>query len=90
MYPENVEFQIFKNFQKCLKKNHSKFQNFRSILRHFKPLEANSDAESNASDSSNDSNDSSSLSEASVKTSDDSEDGSEDSGRNFGLKLIEL
>ena len=59
-------------------------------MRHFKPPEANSDAESNASDSSNDSNDSNSLSEASVKTYDDSEDGSEDSGRNFGLKLIEL
>ena len=67
-------------------------QNFKisSILRHFKPLEANSDADSNASDTSNDSNDSNSLSEASVKTSDDSEDGSEDSGRNFGLKLIVL
>ena len=57
-------------------------KNKRSIVRHFKPLEANSDAESNASDTSNDSNDSNSLSEASVKTYDDSEDGSEDGGRN--------
>ena len=56
-------------------------------LRQSKPLEANSDAESDATEASNDSSRSNSLSEASVKIFDDSED---DSGRNFGLKLIEL